>query len=42
MAAPRKRGWVRPTARPITNVDSRADVPDTLARNIISISTPEN
>jgi hypothetical protein len=28
-----KRGWVRPTARPLTTVDSRADVPDSPVQN---------
>ena len=42
MAAARKRDWARPTARPITTTDSRADVPDTVVRNIVSISPVEN
>jgi hypothetical protein len=35
MATPRKREWARPTARPITTSDGRADVPDTVAQNAI-------
>ena len=38
MAADRKRGWVRPTLRPLTTADSRADVQDVPATNGIPIS----
>jgi hypothetical protein len=42
MATSPKRDWERPSTRPITSSDSRADVPDTLVRNVASVSTPEN
>ena len=36
MAAAPKREWVRPRAHPITTADSRADVPDIAARNLVT------
>jgi hypothetical protein len=40
MTTHRKREWARPTVRPLTTSDSRADVPDTAAANGTTISTP--
>jgi hypothetical protein len=42
MVAARKREWQRPAVRPITTSDSRADVSDTVVRNLVSISPVEN
>ena len=38
MAADRKRSWVRPESRPVTDADSRADVPDAPVQNVIAVS----